>query len=156
MYHVVLLRFFQFIQDRQIISSFLYDSVTRHLNRHLLSSHIFLYSYNHSHLCTSITSLIKKYLSWISLDQSVITSLVDSTRLNSHRSAQWVVPQGEFDPETMYTSDSMIGNCILNAENRFTEPESYRVSNYYTVYIENQCSHDCEYLTIFYSFFKAP
>ncbi|KAJ8730897.1 hypothetical protein PYW08_002310 [Mythimna loreyi] len=58
------------------------------------------------------------------------------------RSAQWVVPQGEFDPESMYTSDSMIGNCILNAENRFTEPESYRVSNYYTVYIENQCSHD--------------
>uniref|UniRef100_A0A2A4K3D6 ZP domain-containing protein n=1 Tax=Heliothis virescens TaxID=7102 RepID=A0A2A4K3D6_HELVI len=58
------------------------------------------------------------------------------------RSAQWIVPQGDFDPDVMYTSDSMIGNCILNRENRFTEPESYRVSNYYTVYIENQCAHD--------------
>ncbi|KAF9405088.1 hypothetical protein HW555_014020, partial [Spodoptera exigua] len=58
------------------------------------------------------------------------------------RSAQWVVPQSEFDPDVIYTSDSLVGNCILNAENRFTEPESYRVSNYYTVYIENQCRHD--------------
>ncbi|XP_022814387.1 uncharacterized protein LOC111348119 [Spodoptera litura] len=58
------------------------------------------------------------------------------------KSAQWVVPQSEFDPDVIYTSDSLVGNCILNAENRFTEPESYRVSNYYTVYIENQCRHD--------------
>ncbi|XP_075974474.1 uncharacterized protein LOC142975500 isoform X2 [Anticarsia gemmatalis] len=58
------------------------------------------------------------------------------------RSAQWVVPQGEFDAEMISTSDSTLGNCILSAENRFTEPESYRVSNYYTFYIENQCRHD--------------
>nr|XP_049696552.1 uncharacterized protein LOC110384403 [Helicoverpa armigera] len=63
-------------------------------------------------------------------------------RDETFRSAQWVVPQSDFDPDLMYTSDSMIGNCLLNRENRFTEPESYRVSNYYTVYIENQCFHD--------------
>ncbi|XP_026733279.1 uncharacterized protein LOC113497773 isoform X1 [Trichoplusia ni] len=65
-----------------------------------------------------------------------------SAREQQYRSAQWVVPQGAFNSEVVYTSDSTIGNCILNAENKFTEPESYRVSNYYTFYIENQCSHD--------------
>lgn len=69
-----------------------------------------------------------------------------------HRSAQWVVPQGSFDAEMVYTSDSAIGNCILNEENRFTEPESYRVSNYYTIYIENQCRHDCKFSVLYLCF----
>lgn len=64
------------------------------------------------------------------------------------RSAQWVLPQGEFDGDMISTSDSAVGICILNLENRFTEPEFYRVSNDYTFYIENQCSHDCKYSMI--------
>ncbi|XP_037298105.1 uncharacterized protein LOC115445400 isoform X2 [Manduca sexta] len=58
------------------------------------------------------------------------------------RSAQWVGPEGVFDAEYIQASDSKVGSCLLNAEDKFTEPESYRVSNYYTFYIENQCRHD--------------
>ncbi|XP_046962414.1 uncharacterized protein LOC124531889 isoform X1 [Vanessa cardui] len=65
---------------------------------------------------------------------------VFSTKDKLYRSAQWIYPDST--PEVFALSDSMIGNCILNGENKFTEPESYRVSNYYTVYIENQCGHD--------------
>lgn len=61
----------------------------------------------------------------------------------SHRSAQWIDPHSA--SETFVLSDPARGNCVLNGENKFTEPESYRVSNYYTIYVENQCGHDCEY-----------
>ncbi|CAH2108132.1 unnamed protein product [Euphydryas editha] len=63
-----------------------------------------------------------------------------STNEKLYRSSQWVYPDSASDTFTL--SDSMVGNCILNGENKFTEPESYRVSNYYTIYIENQCGHD--------------
>ncbi|XP_045495087.1 uncharacterized protein LOC123693872 [Colias croceus] len=57
-----------------------------------------------------------------------------------YRSAQWIDPHSPLD--TFVVSDKARGNCILNGENKFTEPESYRVSNYYTFYIENECGHD--------------
>ncbi|KAM3964143.1 uncharacterized protein ACR2FA_001623 [Aphomia sociella] len=61
---------------------------------------------------------------------------------NTYRSAQWIGPE-----TTLLNADPMkasgdVGNCVLNAEDKFSEPESYRVTNYYTVYIENQCRHD--------------
>ncbi|XP_063621387.1 uncharacterized protein LOC134793666 isoform X1 [Cydia splendana] len=59
-----------------------------------------------------------------------------------YRSAQWVSPEGALDADAVKASDSALGNCILNAEDKFTEPESYRVANYYTFYVENQCRHD--------------
>ncbi|XP_045768569.1 uncharacterized protein LOC123869632 [Maniola jurtina] len=65
---------------------------------------------------------------------------VFSTNEKIYRSAQWIDPRSPID--TFALSDKVVGNCILNIENKFTEPESYRVSNYYTFYIENQCGHD--------------
>ncbi|XP_026315796.1 uncharacterized protein LOC113227134 [Hyposmocoma kahamanoa] len=59
-----------------------------------------------------------------------------------YRSAQWVGLEGTLDIEMIKTSDYVLGNCVLHSEDKFTEPESYRVSNYYTFYIENQCRHD--------------
>ncbi|KAG7306399.1 hypothetical protein JYU34_009029, partial [Plutella xylostella] len=35
-----------------------------------------------------------------------------------------------------------VGSCQLAAGDKFTDPESYRVANYQTVYVENQCRHD--------------
>ncbi|XP_049867797.1 uncharacterized protein LOC126368004 [Pectinophora gossypiella] len=58
-----------------------------------------------------------------------------------YRSAQWVGLEGSLEPEVV-TSDHTLGNCVLHAEDKFTEPESFRVSNYYTFYVENQCRHD--------------
>ncbi|VVC98375.1 unnamed protein product [Leptidea sinapis] len=63
-----------------------------------------------------------------------------NTKLNYYRSAQWIDPENALD--ILQVSDKAVGNCILNPENKFTEPESYRVSNYYTFYIENECTHD--------------
>ncbi|KAJ2942575.1 hypothetical protein O0L34_g2044 [Tuta absoluta] len=60
----------------------------------------------------------------------------------TYRSAQWVGLQGSLGNDLVMTSDGMIGNCVLHAEDKFTEPESYRVANYYTFYVENQCRHD--------------
>ncbi|XP_023935348.2 uncharacterized protein LOC112043915 [Bicyclus anynana] len=65
---------------------------------------------------------------------------VFSTSEKLYRSAQWIDPRSPLD--TFALSDTAVGNCILNTESKFTEPESYRVSNYYTFYIENQCGHD--------------
>ncbi|CAH2234402.1 jg21206 [Pararge aegeria aegeria] len=65
---------------------------------------------------------------------------VFSTNEKLYRSAQWLDPKSPLD--TFALSHTTVGNCILNIENKFTEPESYRVSNYYTFYIENQCGHD--------------
>ncbi|CAH0407020.1 unnamed protein product [Chilo suppressalis] len=59
-----------------------------------------------------------------------------------YRSAQWVGPQASINAELVKMSEEDVGNCILSSEDKFTEPESYRVSNYYTFYIENQCRHD--------------
>ncbi|KAL0880812.1 hypothetical protein ABMA27_001998 [Loxostege sticticalis] len=59
-----------------------------------------------------------------------------------YRSAQWVGPEASYNSELIKVSETTVGNCILNVEDKFTEPESYRVSNYYTFYIENQCRHD--------------
>lgn len=59
-----------------------------------------------------------------------------------YRSAQWVVIGEDFDAEQMRKDSSITGNCVLNTENKFTEPESYRVANYHTLYIENECQHD--------------
>ncbi|XP_014362579.2 uncharacterized protein LOC106714136 [Papilio machaon] len=59
---------------------------------------------------------------------------------NTYRSAQWIVPERNFIMFETMTSN--LGNCILIVENKFTEPESYRVTNSYTYYIENQCGHD--------------
>ncbi|XP_045447709.1 uncharacterized protein LOC123656031 [Melitaea cinxia] len=67
-------------------------------------------------------------------------NVIFSTNEKIYRSSQWVYPDSASDAFTL--SDSAVGNCILNGENKFTEPESYRVSNYYTIYIENQCGHD--------------
>ncbi|XP_053612609.1 uncharacterized protein LOC128676499 [Plodia interpunctella] len=58
-----------------------------------------------------------------------------------YRSAQWVGPDGLLDPSAV-TAPGVPGTCVLNGEDKFSEPESYRVSNFYTVYIENQCRHD--------------
>ncbi|XP_047985878.1 uncharacterized protein LOC125226074 isoform X1 [Leguminivora glycinivorella] len=70
-------------------------------------------------------------------------ALVLSTRGDQlYRSAQWVSAEGALDADAVKTSESSLGNCILNAEDKFTEPESYRVANYYTFYVENQCRHD--------------
>ncbi|OWR48299.1 hypothetical protein KGM_208550 [Danaus plexippus plexippus] len=63
-----------------------------------------------------------------------------STNEKRYRSAQWIEPGSPLD--SYFVAQKEIGNCILNGENKFTEPESYRVSNSYTFYIENQCSHD--------------
>ncbi|CAH0714234.1 unnamed protein product, partial [Brenthis ino] len=63
-----------------------------------------------------------------------------STNEKLYRSAQWIDPHSA--SETFVLSDPARGNCVLNGENKFTEPESYRVSNYYTIYVENQCGHD--------------
>ncbi|CAK1540421.1 unnamed protein product [Leptosia nina] len=63
-----------------------------------------------------------------------------SSNEKKYRSAQWVEPNSPLD--TFLVSDTAVGNCVLNVENKFTEPESYRVSNYYTFYIENDCDHD--------------
>ncbi|XP_052756099.1 uncharacterized protein LOC113512589 [Galleria mellonella] len=63
-------------------------------------------------------------------------------RESIYRSAQWIGPEILMNNDLMETSAADIGNCILNVEDKFSEPESYRVTNYYTVYIENQCRHD--------------
>ncbi|XP_045533300.1 uncharacterized protein LOC123720644 [Pieris brassicae] len=63
-----------------------------------------------------------------------------SSNERKYRSAQWIEPNSPLD--TFVVSMKATGDCILNGENKFTEPESYRVSNYYTFYIENDCEHD--------------
>ncbi|XP_059046393.1 uncharacterized protein LOC131841983 [Achroia grisella] len=65
-----------------------------------------------------------------------------SNRENLYRSAQWIGPEILLNNDLMETSSVDIGNCILNVADKFSEPESYRVTNYYTVYVENQCRHD--------------
>ncbi|CAH2076192.1 unnamed protein product, partial [Iphiclides podalirius] len=57
-----------------------------------------------------------------------------------YRSAQWIKPEKGLS--TFEIAPSSVGNCLLNVEDKFTEAESYRVSNYYTFYIESQCGHD--------------
>ncbi|XP_012546144.1 uncharacterized protein LOC101747119 isoform X2 [Bombyx mori] len=79
------------------------------------------------------------------LPNSTIQDCYDSilsARRTSYRSGQWVGPDGSFNAELIQAADSTVGSCLVNAEDKFTEPESYRVSNYYTFYIENQCKHD--------------
>ncbi|XP_060803825.1 uncharacterized protein LOC106132843 isoform X2 [Amyelois transitella] len=76
--------------------------------------------------------------------QRVIPNITLSQCYNAvlgHRSAQWVGPDGLLDPSAA-TTPGVTGTCVLNGEDKFSEPESYRVSNYYTIYIENQCRHD--------------
>ncbi|CAG9785539.1 unnamed protein product [Diatraea saccharalis] len=75
--------------------------------------------------------------------------LTDDTG-QTYRSAQWVGPEALFNAELVKMTETDVGNCILSSEDKFTEPESYRVSNYYTFYIENQCRHDCKCCLYFY------
>ncbi|GBP31621.1 hypothetical protein EVAR_84066_1 [Eumeta japonica] len=70
------------------------------------------------------------------------TALYVSDDTAYYRSAQWGPSDEEFDHEVIRFSDDALGSCILNTEDKYTEPESYRVANYYTFYMENQCKHD--------------
>ncbi|XP_028162263.1 uncharacterized protein LOC114354192 isoform X2 [Ostrinia furnacalis] len=74
--------------------------------------------------------------------QECYKAVLDDHNGQRYRSAQWVGPGAVYNTELIKVSEGLMGNCILNVEDKFTEPESYRVSNYYTFYIENQCRHD--------------
>ncbi|CAG4971992.1 unnamed protein product [Parnassius apollo] len=73
-------------------------------------------------------------------EQQCYKALLSAEGINQYRSAQWIEPENNLSTFEIVTTG--IGNCLLNVENKFTEPESYRVSNYYTFYIESQCDHD--------------
>ncbi|XP_041988338.1 uncharacterized protein LOC121739823 [Aricia agestis] len=71
--------------------------------------------------------------------QQCYDHMLESTEIR-FRSAQWV--DLSKSSSMFKISDGTLGNCILSGESRVTEPESYRVSNYRTLYVENQCEHD--------------
>ncbi|XP_068632530.1 uncharacterized protein [Battus philenor] len=72
--------------------------------------------------------------------QQCYEALLSTDGKRVFRSAQWVEPENL--SRRLKIEAIGVGNCLLNEENKFTEPESYRVSNYYTFYIENHCGHD--------------
>ncbi|XP_072939324.1 uncharacterized protein [Epargyreus clarus] len=72
--------------------------------------------------------------------QQCYEALLSTNDNQKFRSAQWIQPDNSL--YVFSISNVVVGNCILNAEDKFTEPEAYRVSNYYTFYVENQCRYD--------------
>ncbi|KAL4715378.1 hypothetical protein ACJJTC_015149 [Scirpophaga incertulas] len=73
--------------------------------------------------------------------QECYAAVLDDTG-QTYRSAQWDGPGVSRGSEAMKVAEDDVGSCMLSSEDKFSEPESYRVSNYHTVYIENQCRHD--------------
>lgn len=75
----------------------------------------------------------------------LLTQTLDGVQIGS---TQFSLPHKEtssyiFDGNDIENIPTAKGRCALSNENKFTQPESYRVANTDTVYKENQCLEDC-------------